>query len=91
MPVRLPGSKFNRIKATLLPLWENNNVFFHERLKERVDYTEGRDQLFAFSQDALGHDDFPDALCGAVEQLCEVTKNSFDSTYHGAVDIETPW
>ncbi len=65
--------KFARIEA-ISPIFERGWVFFNENKKESQDFKNACDQLLAFERGSKAHDDFPDALEGAIFLLQQQSK-----------------
>lgn len=62
---RAKPDKFSRIE-NMSPLFERAHIFFSEREENNEDMKRGMEQFLAFEQGAKAHDDFPDAVEGAV-------------------------
>ncbi len=66
--------KFARIEA-ISPLFERGWMFFNETKKQNQDFKNACDQLLAFERGSKAHDDFPDALEGAIFLLQQQSKS----------------
>jgi hypothetical protein len=70
---RTKGNKFTRIESTLTSPFLNNEIYFASYLEHDADCLEAVNQLLAFEQGSNSHDDFPDALEGAIFKLMRST------------------
>lgn len=62
-------NKFQRIMATLEPLFHANKLFFSEKIKDTLDCETGIEQLLALEKGGKAPDDFPDALASALQKV----------------------
>jgi predicted phage terminase large subunit-like protein len=73
---RVKGNKFTRVESTLTSPFSNNEIYFASYLEHDADTIEAVGQLLAFEQGSNAHDDFPDALEGALFKLMRATTNT---------------
>lgn len=62
------SNKYSRI-IQMVPTFQRREVYFAEEEKFNLDLQEGIDQLKGIEPGYNGHDDFPDALEGAIDKL----------------------
>jgi len=72
--------KFARIEA-ISPYFERGWVFFDETKKQSQDFKNACDQLLAFERGTKAHDDFPDALEGAIFLLQQQSRVFADKAF----------
>lgn len=70
---RQKGDKFSRIESLLEPLNSQGKLWFNEKEKTNEHMQRGVEQMEALEPALSAHDDFPDALHGAVSIIKEKT------------------
>ena len=74
-------NKYDRI-LMLQPYYQNNRIYYNDKLKHNNDAQVGIAQLFAIEPGYKSHDDFPDAHQGGIAQLEKYcTNGKRDSEY----------
>ena len=87
----MKGSKFDRITTSLLKLWEDRRIFFNKKLELSNDFLDYMDQILSFEKGTKFHDDAPDSLSGAFDELNKMNPEDAPDDYTGLIEIEDPW